>query len=348
MKKVKVLIVEDEIDIRETISEILVDEGFEVMQAENGKLGYEVFEKNDPDIIVSDIMMPEVDGYGLLNLVRKSRTKNNLIPFIFLTALSQKENVIKGTKLSANDYLVKPIDFEILIAKINEKTASANKIKEDHEYGIANIKSQISSALPDELNRVIDGIIVNCENMISEPYGPFPHRRYKDDLLRMRQLLKKVRSSIHNYLDSEVINKKLNANEEVISIAKFFTSSIEKLPDNFSSKVVFHEAYNEYDHPSVKIDKYVLVSIFKSVLAATVNCGKDAILEISAIKDSDERLVVIFYVVGNLDGKRFSKIIKGKKLEEAVNSQGCYIDYNLDEKKGNNITLTIPSFRIIN
>lgn len=347
MQKVKVLVVEDEIDIRETISEILIDEGFDVSQAENGKDGYQKFKAIDPDIIISDIMMPEIDGYGLLDLVRKTKTKNNLVPFIFLTALGQKENIIKGAELSANDYLVKPIDFEILIAKIKEKTSSAIKVKKNHEYGINNIKNQISSALPNELNHNIDSLIMHCENLMNEPYGPFPHRRYKEDLSKMNQNLKKLKTSVTNYLDSEVINKKLDPNEEVMSLEQFFKVSIKKLPENLSSKIKYYEPYDVGNFPKVKINKFKFVSIFKSVIAASIKSGPNSTIEISTILDNHDRIVVIFYVMGEINKEVFSNYIRSKQLEETSNSQGCQFDVNLDESKGNNITLVIPNYRIL-
>ena len=134
-RKIKVLIVEDERDIRENMVEILRDEGFEVVEAENGRQGFEVFLQQKPDVIISDIMMPEVDGYGLLSLIRENKNiRNNNVPFIFLSALGQKENVIKGVDLSANDYLVKPVDFDLMIAKIREKTVNASRVAESHDH----------------------------------------------------------------------------------------------------------------------------------------------------------------------------------------------------------------------
>ena len=76
-EKIKVLCVEDEQDIRENIVEILRDEGFEVFEAANGKQGFEVFMQQKPDLIISDIMMSELDGYGLLKMVRESKNVRN-------------------------------------------------------------------------------------------------------------------------------------------------------------------------------------------------------------------------------------------------------------------------------
>ncbi len=347
MKKIKVLVVEDEIDIRDTVAEILMDEGFEVVQAEDGKDGYHAFKKHDPDIVVSDVMMPEIDGYGLLDLIRKTKTKNNLVPFIFLTALGQKENIIKGAELSANDYLVKPIDFEILIAKIREKTSNAVQVKANHDYGINNIKSQISSALPNELNHNIDSMMMYCENLINEPYGPFPHRKYKEDLLKINQSLKRLKTSVNNFLDEDVINKKLDPNEEVMSLEKFFKSSIEKLPENISSKIKYYEPFDVGNFPNIKINKFNFVSIFKSIIAATIKSGNDCTLEISTILDNHDRVVIIFYIIGGFSVEKFSSYLQAQNLEDMATSQGCQFDVNFDDAKGNNITLIVPNYRIL-
>ncbi len=165
-RKVKILCVEDEQDIRENIADILRDEGFEVFEAPNGKQGFEVFIQSKPDLIISDIMMPELDGYGLLKLVRESKNvRNNTVPFIFLSALGQKDDIIKGVNLSANDYLIKPIDFDLMIAKVKEKTVNSNKLQEVHERNVKNLKSQVSTVLPAELSSYLDIITQVASNL---------------------------------------------------------------------------------------------------------------------------------------------------------------------------------------
>ena len=172
-RKVRILCVEDEQDIRENIAEILRDEGFEVFEADNGKRGYESFIKNTPDVVISDIMMPELDGYGLLKMIRENKTiRNSSVPFIFLSALGQKDDVIKGVNLSANDYLIKPIDFDLMIAKIKEKTSNLIKVQEVHDRSIKNIKSQVATILPSKLFSYLDIITQIAAVLKSEPYGP--------------------------------------------------------------------------------------------------------------------------------------------------------------------------------
>jgi len=115
MKK-KVLVIEDNTDIRENVVEILQLADFTVFEANNGKIGVELALKHLPDIILCDIMMPELDGYGVLYLLSKN-PETAAIPFIFLTAKAEKIDLRKGMEMGADDYLTKPFDdIELLNA----------------------------------------------------------------------------------------------------------------------------------------------------------------------------------------------------------------------------------------
>src|ERR1017187_8368209 len=105
----KVLIVEDNKTVRENISEILELAEYQVLTAENGKVGVDVAIKELPDIIVCDIMMPELDGYGVLHMLSKN-PKTSSIPFIFLTAKADRVDFRKGMEMGADDYLTKPFE----------------------------------------------------------------------------------------------------------------------------------------------------------------------------------------------------------------------------------------------
>lgn len=110
------LLIEDNNDVRENIEEILLLAGYKVLTAQNGKEGVEIAAKQSPDLIVCDIMMPELDGYGVLHLLNKS-PKTSHIPFIFLTAKAERTDFRKGMEMGADDYITKPFeDIELLNA----------------------------------------------------------------------------------------------------------------------------------------------------------------------------------------------------------------------------------------
>lgn len=117
MNKRTILIIEDNLEIREGTAEILsLTGGYEVITAENGKIGVELALKHIPDLILCDIMMPELDGYGVLYMLNKYETTKH-ITFIFLTAKSERSDMRKAMEMGADDYLVKPFDdIELLNA----------------------------------------------------------------------------------------------------------------------------------------------------------------------------------------------------------------------------------------
>jgi CRP-like cAMP-binding protein/AmiR/NasT family two-component response regulator len=116
----KILIIEDNDDIRENVIEILELAGYSVAAAGNGKAGVELAFKDVPDLILCDIMMPEMDGYGVLYLLSK-RPETVAVPFIFLTAKAEHFDRRKGMELGADDYLTKPFDDMELLNAIESR-----------------------------------------------------------------------------------------------------------------------------------------------------------------------------------------------------------------------------------
>ena len=116
----KILVIEDNTEVRENIQEILELSNYEVVTAENGKRGVEKAKTEKPDLIICDIMMPELDGYGVLYMLGKTPETNG-IPFIFLTAKTEKSDFRKGMNLGADDYLTKPFEEMDLLNTIERR-----------------------------------------------------------------------------------------------------------------------------------------------------------------------------------------------------------------------------------
>ncbi|MDQ3843642.1 MAG: response regulator, partial [Bacteroidota bacterium] len=111
-----ILVIDDNNDLRENTAEILELAGYKTLTAENGKRGVDIALKEKPSLIVCDIMMPELDGYGVLHLLKKN-PDTQYIPFIFLTAKTERSDFRKGMEMGADDYVTKPFeDIELLNA----------------------------------------------------------------------------------------------------------------------------------------------------------------------------------------------------------------------------------------
>ena len=115
MIKPRILLAEDELALAHIVRESLEERNFEVVICSNGELAIKEYEKNKPDILVLDIMMPVMDGFAVANKIRKSDKQT---PIIFLTARSQPKDVVAGFEAGANDYLKKPFSVEELIVRI--------------------------------------------------------------------------------------------------------------------------------------------------------------------------------------------------------------------------------------
>ena len=122
----KILVIEDEPQMRKNMQLILKREGFAVVTAENGSEGITLAKRELPDLILCDVMMPEVDGYGVLGALRAERATET-IPFIFLTAKGDKSDVRSGMNLGADDYLTKPVAIDDLLATVNARLARSEQ-----------------------------------------------------------------------------------------------------------------------------------------------------------------------------------------------------------------------------
>lgn len=131
----KVLLIEDDTAVRENTAEIIELSGYNVITAPNGKVGIKQAKENLPDIIICDIMMPELDGYGVLKELSSDSTTKH-IPFIFLSAKTEHQDVRKGMDLGADDYLTKPFEENDLISALESRLAKAEILKEERDNKI--------------------------------------------------------------------------------------------------------------------------------------------------------------------------------------------------------------------
>ncbi len=144
----KLLVIDDHDDIRENIAEILGLAGYEVITAENGKRGVEKALKEHPELVICDIMMPELDGYGVLHLLRKNAATEN-VPFIFLTARTERQDFRKGMEMGADDYITKPFDDIELLNAIEIRLKKYDILQgkyADDEKGVSGLITDLNAS----------------------------------------------------------------------------------------------------------------------------------------------------------------------------------------------------------
>lgn len=156
-----ILLIEDNFEVRENIAEILELANYKVITAENGKVGVEKAMQDKPDLIICDIMMPVLDGYGVLHLINKNEQLRH-VPFIFLTAKAERTDFRKGMEMGADDYITKPFtDIEILNS-IERRLRKVEMLKKEYAPDMMGIQELMKdSGREDALKALSEGRNIN-------------------------------------------------------------------------------------------------------------------------------------------------------------------------------------------
>lgn len=133
-----ILLIEDNTEVRENTAEILELASYKVFQAENGKIGVELAQSTRPDLIICDIMMPVLDGYGVIHLLSKN-PETSTIPFIFLTAKTERGDFRKGMEMGADDYITKPFDDVELLRAVESRLKKAELLKNEFSNNVEGV-----------------------------------------------------------------------------------------------------------------------------------------------------------------------------------------------------------------
>ncbi len=172
----KILVIEDEKAVRNNILRMLKAEGFQAYGAENGTVGVKLAQAEFPELIICDVMMPELDGFGVLKELQKNR-ETALIPFIFLTAKADRSDLREGLELGADDYLTKPFEFDELLrainARFNKQKLQQQKIELLREelikfHQLLEAKDNLLANLDQELRRPLSNIFMALKMLESD------------------------------------------------------------------------------------------------------------------------------------------------------------------------------------
>ena len=271
----KILIVEDTLTIREEIHDILVMEGYTVFEAENGSIGFEIALKKHPDLIISDILMPKLNGFEMYKKLQNNKT-TKLIPLIFLSAKAEKSDIRAGMNLGAEDYLTKPIDVEDLLNTVKikidkklllaqetiDKTTTISAILQQQKKELDNYAQLISHELKTPLRNISDVLIwireelahpISSENSINSIELLEKKVERMELLLTKLEQYKNIRSSSFkkNKINLNTIAKKVIAKLQVPSHIKVEIKN--KLPTLFADEIMLEKVFeiliqNALDH----------------------------------------------------------------------------------------------------
>ena len=194
----KILVIDDEDDIRINLTELLEAEGFHVLSAENGKVGLQLAQQSLPDLIICDITMPELDGYGVLEQLRQEPATAT-IPFIFLTAKVEMSYQRQGMNLGADDYLVKPFTRDDLVKAIGTQLGKQAAYAQRLQSKLNDLRSSITVALPHEFRTPLTSIL-GYSDLLAEESSLVPPQEIQKFAKQINSSARRLHELIVNFL----------------------------------------------------------------------------------------------------------------------------------------------------
>jgi CRP-like cAMP-binding protein len=340
-----ILVIEDNNDVRENIAEILELSQFNVLTAENGKIGVRLAQEQQPDLIICDVMMPELDGFGVLHILSQNPATAK-IPFIFLTAKADKTDFRKGMSLGADDYLTKPFDDVELLNTIDIRLK----------------KQERANSVPaHEPQKFVHETEAQCLNLLSAIVEDAEERTYhkRDVLFRQGDYPRYI-----FYLrDGKVKLSKTNddGKEFILSLGKKgdyigFLPMLQSIryPENAIALEDCHVSLipqqrfldTLYEHPD-------LANVFIKMMAQDIFDKEEQLVELaynSVRKRVADALVRLQKQYQDPNDKRFSMAILREDLasmvgtakETVIRTLSDFRDENIIEMKGSKITILKP------
>ena len=329
----KILIVEDEVRIREDIKVALELNNYDPITAANGLEASDLAKEHIPSLIISDIMMPKLNGYELLEDLQKN-DETASIPFLFLSAKIDKKDIRKGMNLGADDYITKPFDIEDLIVAVETRLKKKEIAEKQFQKRFEELRSSIRSILPHEIRTPLNAILGFTDFILKNPDNSLEN--IEDMLSRVYSSAKRLNTLFENYL--------IYANLEIIATNE---TEIEKLTENktfFVKNLIFDIAMYKAEIHKRKGD--LVLDLQDENIKISTEFFVKAMEELidNAFKFSEHSTDVIirshtdgeYYVIDIIDyGRGFTK--------QQLESLGAYVQFDrkLYEQQGSGIGLTI-------
>ena len=200
----KILIIEDEEYIRTGAALLLEDQGFITVTAEDGEIGIEKALSEKPDLILCDVMMPNIDGYGVIFRLRQEPTTAN-IPFIFLTAKVDRSSVRMGMDMGADDYLTKPFTLDELVGAIKTRLEKQARQAQETEEKLETLRRNVIYALPHELMTPLNGILGPSELLIQ-----MFDMLSKEEIIEMLRIIRKSGDRLYHLMQNYLLYAQLD------------------------------------------------------------------------------------------------------------------------------------------
>ncbi|MEK7676346.1 MAG: hybrid sensor histidine kinase/response regulator [Verrucomicrobiota bacterium] len=194
----RILIIEDAEDVRSLITSTLENNGFQTLAAEDGVAGVALAKEHLPDLILCDIQMPRLDGYGTLAALRQ-QAATAAIPFIFLTGITDKMHMRKGMEQGADDFLTKPFSLRELLGAVKAQLQKQAVISHQSNQRLEQLRDNLSLALPHELITPLNAII-GFSSLLMDDCASMPHQEIRDFAQNIHKSALRLQRLVENFL----------------------------------------------------------------------------------------------------------------------------------------------------
>ncbi len=358
-----ILLVDDEQANLELFSAILEDEGYRTLSAKHAALALQLLESNKPDLIISDIYMPEMGGFEFYEKVQ-GISELRSIPFIFLSALSDRAHVREGKELGADDYLTKPIDIDELVTTVRGKLKRAASMRSAMQNEFEALKEQVLSTLSHELNTPLT-YIIGFSEIISNAASSISTNELKE----FADLIHHGGGRLKNLVDDFLITIQIDSGQ-----TKTYYETDKRQFDLAKSLTMLESEYASLAGEKglelkIKIDNDMTVfaseslvrDIIGRLLSNAVKFTPKGSVSLTAVKENDRvRVEVADTGVGFPEQDlskvcdKFYQVNKDKQQQQgaglglyiaknlaAINN--CSFDISSSENSGTKVTLLVPA-----
>ncbi|MEB0264042.1 response regulator [Mucilaginibacter sp. 10I4] len=343
----KILLIEDERILRENTSELLEAYGYNCIVAQNGKTGLQLALQESPDLIISDIMLPYLDGYAIKAELNKSK-KHAQIPFVFLSAKIERNDLRKGMDLGAADYLTKPFKISELINSVETRLSNKKIIEAEVETKIIESIANFIHIAKHECNTPLNGIINLSEILGTQIYHDANF--FKSSIQAIKTSGKRLHKTLNNLIDIvRLRHYPLNNdfNKSIVEVNDVLVSIIKERSDfyEFEKEVEIHA--EEICNTTLPYEDLVIV-IFELVDNAFKFCTKDDAAKVIInlqnsigtdyfkLNISNPTIYPPFFTIAEI-GPFMQK--KNIQIEQQGSGLGLYLVKHIADKYHSNLTI---------
>lgn len=354
-EKIVVLVVDDAIESLDFISDTLIKENFIPVTAKSGMEALDILKSTTPDVILLDVVMPNMDGYELCRLIR-AKDEFTDVPVLFITGKTEPEEKLKGFEVGGSDYIAKPFGIKELSARINVHGKLKKALSEMKK--IDTDKSRFIATVIKELKLPLSHLVSHSETMLSY-YDKFEKEKLKKYSERIHKYAMECQSILESMLDwtrTKAQQKKFNP--EVIDFDGFIRKVIQQLSDKARKKKIIIQAKIQ---PNIEIyaDKGMIENIINDMIISSIrNIPNEGLIIIGACDYDEDDSKVEFHITDT--GEMFSpdviEIIEkdfqdltSKELSSAnenllsckdmIKKNNGIMKYSYDDKKRNKLSV---------